>query len=119
VQSGRLRHRVTIQSATETRDAVGAVTKTWATLASVWASVEPLGGREFFSASQVQSDVTTRIRIRYRADVTEKMRVVHVADSASSLTNYYDITAVIPLNEKRHELHLMCVKRGQDGFRNG
>ncbi len=119
MQSGRFRHRVTIEYATETRDSVGGVTQTWAELDQVWASVEPIQGREFFSASQVQSDVSTRIRIRYRADVTEKMRVVHVADSASSLTNYYDITAVLPVNEKRHELHLMCVKRGQDGFRNG
>ena len=113
MRSGRLRHRVTIQTQTKTQDSTGSVIPSWSEFAEVWASIEPISGREFFSASQVQSSVSTRIRIRFCDGVTPKMRVVHGSD-------YYDIEAVIPDQiSGRHEMQLMCVKRGAQGFRNG
>lgn len=38
---------------------------TWVTLHSVWAAVEPLSGREYIISQSAQSEVTTRIRMRY------------------------------------------------------
>lgn len=76
--AGRFDKRVEIQSATESRDAVGGVTRTWATDAKRWASVEDLGGREFFNAQQVNSDVTTRITLREQyAALTTSHRIVY------------------------------------------
>lgn len=110
---GTLRDRVTIQSATKSQDATGAIVNTWAEFATVWASIEPLSGREFFAANQVQSNVSTRIRIRYLANVTAAMRVKNGND-------YYDIQAVIhDSNSGREHIQLMCVQRGAEGFRNG
>jgi SPP1 family predicted phage head-tail adaptor len=42
-------------------------------VATVWSAVEPLRGREFFSAQAVNSEVTTRIRIRYRPGIDRTM----------------------------------------------
>lgn len=42
IQAGNLRHRITIQRETTTRDAYGSEVKTWADLATVWASLDPL-----------------------------------------------------------------------------
>lgn len=42
IQAGKLRHRITIQRETVTRDEYGSEVKTWDDLATVWASVEPL-----------------------------------------------------------------------------
>jgi SPP1 family predicted phage head-tail adaptor len=42
----------------------------------VWAQAMPLRGREFFQAAQVQGEITTRFRIRYRPGLDETMRVV-------------------------------------------
>lgn len=118
IQAGKLRHKVTIQTPTETQDEYGQPVQTWATFAEVFASVEPIRGREFFAAQQIQSDVTTRIRIRYLSGVTTKMRVVHTTDHSSPATvEEYDIEAVIHVEEKRREMHLMCRKRDADGFR--
>ena len=44
--AGRLKDRVTIHSRSVTRDAYCAEVITWATLATVWASVESISGRE-------------------------------------------------------------------------
>ncbi|HUW31463.1 MAG TPA: phage head closure protein [Planctomycetota bacterium] len=70
LQAGKLNHRVAIQSSTSTQGATGEPTKAWATDATVWASVEPIAGREYFAAQQVAADVTHRVRMRYRSDVT-------------------------------------------------
>ena len=51
MEAGQLRHRVTIQQATETTDGFGGVTQAWATFATVWAAVEPLTGREYLQGA--------------------------------------------------------------------
>lgn len=118
MRAGRLKHRVVLQRRAETQNAIGEVVWSYEDVATVWASVEPLQGREFFGAAQVQSDVTTRIRIRYRAGVNTKMRAVHVAqDGSPTLYDFYDIQAVIEPHRARRELQLMCVKRDAEGFR--
>lgn len=116
MRAGLLRERVTIEEPTESQSSTGASTVTWSAFASdLPAAVEPLSGREFFSAAQVQSAVTTRIRIRHLAGVSERMRAKHV--DRDGATNYYDIQAVLRIGGR--EMHLMCVRRGAEGFRNG
>jgi SPP1 family predicted phage head-tail adaptor len=73
---GRLRERVTIQSATEVRNAIGEVTQTWATYVERWASVEGLSGREVLLRGQQQTEVTHRVRMRYVDGLTQQMRIV-------------------------------------------
>lgn len=46
-------------------------------LATVWARVEPLGGREGFGQQQWVATGEVRITIRWRADVTPLHQVVH------------------------------------------
>lgn len=78
IAAGRLRHRVQLQrqvrgQATET----GAQTVTWEPLADVWAEVAALSARELVAAKAVDSEVTMRVTIRQRDDVTDKCRVIH------------------------------------------
>lgn len=74
MQAGRLRHRLVIQTPTETTDSMGGQTIAWNTLATVWATIAPLRGAEYMEAQAVEAAVSTRITIRYRADVTPRMR---------------------------------------------
>lgn len=103
MRAGRLRHVITIQQATETRDSVGAIIRTWATYDTVRASIEPLNGREYFNASQVQAEVSTRIRVRYLDGLTSKMRILFGS-------RIYDIKAIINDKERNFEMTLMCVE---------
>lgn len=101
---GRLRHLVDIEKQTETRSATGDVIVTWTAVASdVWAGIEPLRGREYFAAKQFNSEIEARIILRYRDDVTAKMRIVHGSDE-------YYIDSIINLNARDRELHLMCTR---------
>ena len=98
-----MRHRVTIQQKAPTRDTFGGEVEVWNPVATVWASVEPLQGREFLEARQMQAEVTTRIRIRYRAGIVPPMRVIWGSHT-------YDVQAVIEPEARRRELQLMCVE---------
>lgn len=101
MQAGRLRHRVIIQSAVEARNAYGEAIKTWSTVATVYASVEPIRGREMFDAEQVQSEVTHRVRLRYRPGLTSQMRLLFNART-------FEVQTVINVNERNREVQLMC-----------
>ena len=70
-----LRHRVVLQAKSVTRDAMGGEVITWVDQATVWAAIEPLNARELVAAQQVQPELSTRISIRHRSDVTAEWRV--------------------------------------------
>lgn len=66
MRAGRLRHRITFQSATEVADAHGEDVKTWNDQATRWASVEPLSAREQLANDQATGHITHKITIRNR-----------------------------------------------------
>lgn len=99
--AGRLRHRIEIQNYEMTQDDWGQPIYTWTHWADVWASVEPLQGREFLAAMALQSQTTVRIRMRYRPGVTSQMRVLWGG-------RIYGIESVIEPQSRRHALQLMC-----------
>lgn len=92
---------MTLQQRTTTQDAYGAPVETWSDLATVWGHVEPLSGREYFQAQQLQARVNTHITIRYRDGVTPLLR-------AKLGSRVYRIEAVINPDERKRELQLMC-----------
>lgn len=101
MQAGRLRHRITIQEPVVARNGFNEAITTWSNVATVWASVEPISGREFFAAEHVQSEITHRVRLRYRPGVTSEMRV-------SFGGRYLQIESVIDVRERNAEMQLMC-----------
>jgi SPP1 family predicted phage head-tail adaptor len=107
MQAGHLRHQIIIQAATTAQDAYGEPVRTWTTHATVRAAVEPLQGREYFVGQQMQSEVSTRIRIRYRTGITPLMRVLWGS-------RIFEIETVQEVKSNRQELHLMC-RENQDG----
>ena len=106
MRAGRLNQRVTIQqlAGSPPQDAGGAPTQDWADLVTVFASVEPLRGREFIAAQGVNSEVTGQIRMRYYPGVTSAMR-------AKMGTRIYEIIAVVNVDERNAEL-ILYVKEG-------
>lgn len=96
-----MRERVTIEQETATPDGYGGYANTWATVATVWAKVEPLSGREQIEADKLQGVVNTRVTIRYRSDVVPGMRLVWGSRN-------YNIRAVISEEERDRFLQLTC-----------
>lgn len=99
---GDLRHRVTIQEYSEIVDEYNTpVGGEWQEVCTVWAAVEPIQGREYILLHNTQSELTTRIRIRYRSGIKPAMRVKYG-------DRIFDIQSVIDPEERHIELQLMC-----------
>lgn len=81
MQTGRLDRRIVIQSVTTAADSYGEPIETWADLDTVWAAYEPLRGREYFEAQQIDAQLEAKFTIRYRDDITVQMRIVHDGDT--------------------------------------
>mgnify|MGYP001599371197 CR=1 FL=1 len=103
VVAGRLNKRITLQSATLARDGHGQPIETWADVATMWAAVEPIRGREYFAAQQVSAETTHRVTLRHRAGVSPQMRVAFGSRT-------FRIESVIDPLEKNERIELMCVE---------
>ena len=106
MESGRLRHRITLQRPTVTPDSHGDQTKTWTTLATVWAQVLEMTMRERQAAAQTLADVDVRVRMRGRSDfrLTPKDRVVWGS-------RIFDVRGVVDMGGKNVEWQLLCTER--------
>ncbi len=76
MHAGDLNQLVTLQQPSTSVDALGQRVLGWADVATVWARAQPLRGREFFAAGQVQSEASVKFTLRWLAGVTGQMRVV-------------------------------------------
>ncbi len=74
--AGTMTKRVLFKSPPATTDSFGEPSTTWTDVKTVWASVEPLSGREFLQAQASQSEVTHKIIIR-ASGITANMRAVY------------------------------------------
>jgi SPP1 family predicted phage head-tail adaptor len=76
IDAGSLRERVTVQQASESRNALGETVLSWATFAERWASVEGVSSRELLQYGQQQIEVSHRVRMRWLDGLTHSMRIV-------------------------------------------
>jgi len=108
--AGKYIHRLQLQRPADAQNSVtGAMTRTWAAVTDLWASIEPLSARELMAAQAQQSQVSVRIEIRYRPGVTADMRLVKGA-------TIYDISGVVPDKKTGREyLTLPCSSGGSHG----
>lgn len=101
MRAGQLNRRITLQAPVTGQDEYGQPLTGWTDVATVWASITDMTGREYIAAAAVQASVQTRITIRYRAGIVAAMRVLHGAD-------VYNVEAV--LERDGQALNLMCVR---------
>ena len=100
--AGALDQRVIIQRRTTGEDALGQRVESWSDVCTVWASAQPLRGRELIAADAVQSKVSVRFRIRHRSGVTGTLRVQWRG------VNHAIVGEPIDVDGGRHTLELMC-----------
>lgn len=102
---GKLRHRVMIQEYKEILDQYKTpIDEGWQDVATVWAAVEPIQGKEYIQLQNTQSEITTRIRMRYFAGVKPSMRVIYG-------DRVFNIQSVIDFEERHIEMQLMCIEK--------
>jgi len=103
ISSSRLRHLVSIRNNTPTVTGQGERVDVWTEAVKRYAEIVPLEGRDFYAAQQVNSEISTRITLRWEnIDLTSKSRIVYGAQ-------VYEIVAPpINTNMEYRELVLMC-----------
>ena len=103
MRAGSLRHRIVIQQPTTGTNAQGGKTKAWEDVVTVWAAIEPLRGREYLEAHQIEAEISARISIRYRSGLDTHMRIQWGS-------RYYKIDSIINPQERDAMLVIMAVE---------
>lgn len=105
MRAGKLRHLVVIRRLGQAMQdpQTGDIASDWVNISTVWASVEPLSGREFIAAQSTQSEVSARIVMR-KTEVTAQDKLYFRGDT-------YNIHTVLPdLKSGNEYLTLMVSK---------
>lgn len=105
IDAGKLRQRITFQKFDGQRDDYGdpldAEDEHWSGVVTTWAAIDPISGREFYSAGQSQSEVTHKVRLRYRPGITTALRIFWKGRK-------FKILSIIDWEERHESLMLMC-----------
>lgn len=102
MKAGDLDQRIRVERQQGGFDELGQpLPDTWAHLFDCWAAVEPLTGREYLAAQAAVSEVTARIRMRFRPWMTAQDRVIHNGTT-------YGIESLVDVRSDHRELVLMC-----------
>lgn len=111
MRPGRLRNLVVIErlgTASPARSAVGQSIENWTEVGQVWASIEPLLGREYLAAQQQTTRADIRIRLRYTPGVTDALTP---KDRIRYAATIYLIDDVLDVNMRHAELIVMAYIR--------
>lgn len=119
--AGPLNKRVWLQRPTDSSSIGGAPVTTFTDWVPVWAAIEPMQPREFVAGNAVNSDITTRIRIRKREGLNSVMRVRRLHGPGSpQIEDLYDVQGPpVEVMTNNTEIWLMCKLRNTQGFRTG
>lgn len=110
VTTADLTRQIIIQHRADVANSHGEPVPTWSALhTGVWAQKQPIRGREYFAAGQMQTPADVRFRIRYQVGITAAMRVVDAGQP-------FDIVGEpIDVDGARITLELMCTTGVRDG----
>ena len=99
-----LNKRLTIQRQSEEQDSVGQLVDSWTSFATVWGSINPVSGRNYFTAAGERAEVTHTITVRYGVPVKVKDRVTYAG-------RVFRIRSVINSDEGNRYLQLMVTEQ--------
>jgi SPP1 family predicted phage head-tail adaptor len=113
MRAGMLRHRVTVQERTATRDALGGASLDWTDRATVWADVSPLSGRERLAADAGRAQIDHIVTIRYQVQFADPVAMARrrLLYNGRILT----ITASRDVDERHFDIELSCTEGMNEG----
>lgn len=104
LNAGKMRHRIELVNPGTAYDSTGGISlATTSPIATVWARLEAITGKDALAAAQFNSEATYKVTIRYRCDVTAKMQVWFHGKQ-------WQVLSVLNPNETNKTLILLCVE---------
>jgi SPP1 family predicted phage head-tail adaptor len=101
--ASRLKSQLLLEEESLISDGLGGQTSTWNTVATLWAEISPISGKEQLFASQLNSSVRYRLMLRYRGEVTTRMRL---RDDTNN--RIFNIRSVINVEEKKQLIEILA-----------
>lgn len=111
--AGRRNRRVTIESRSTSVDAYGAQLNTWTPVATVWAYMRGLNGRELQAAQQINTEVSHKITLTYLAAWADPKEMAKRRVNFGG--RFFNIHASINTDERNFEVVLYCSEGMNDG----
>lgn len=117
MEIGKFRHRISLQSRSDTLDDYGQQANTWTTVATVWAEIRPVSGREKMRAMAMESELTHTVAIRYDVrflppKTVDAWRIQYVTPAA---TRIFNINAARDVDEGRRYIIFDCTEGSETG----
>ena len=108
-----MNHRITVQQRTITKDSYGQELDTWTDVATVWANVKPIGGRERLRAMAVEASLTHTVMVRYRQAFTPPIAMG--ALRVTYMGRIFNIVSARDVDEERRHIIFDCTEGSLDG----
>lgn len=103
INPSKFNHRLQLQQVTQTPDGAGGYTESWALVSSLWASIDPIRGREKMQGMQLETPITHKIFCRYNSAVTTKKRFLLGS-------RVFNIVEVLNIEEQNQFLEILAVE---------
>ena len=113
MRSGALSQRITLQQRAVAQDATGGQLATWSDVATVWAEVTPLSGRELIGAQAVASETSHQITMRWQPAFADPQTVAALRVVMNG--RCFNINASINEDERNRALVLLVSEGVNDG----
>lgn len=110
---GKLNKRLTFKKLDEIEDDMNQITQALVDVCTVWGSLYPVRGVEFYEIQKLQSKITHKCYIRYRNDIDSTCYIEYAGKT-------YSIESVIDVDLDHKMLEIMCVEHnGKEVIENG
>lgn len=108
ISPGELRNRVEFQKPIDQDNDVGEEEIAYNYYCKSWAKVEPLSGKQYMEAKKEREELTYRVTVRYRPDITDDMRIKY---TKGTTTKYFIIEDLINVLERNKKLEIICYEK--------
>ena len=100
---GKLNKRLSFMKLMDVTDDMGQSKKKLGQICEVWGSLYPVRGTEFYEIQNIQSKITHKCYIRYRADIDSNCLIEYQGKQ-------YSIQSVIDVDLSHKMLEIMCTE---------
>lgn len=109
IYTGKLNRRITFQRLETVQDEMGQNKSTWRNYKTVWGSMKAYKSSEHNFMGKLKPEVTHRVYVRYREDITADMRIFYKGHT------YAIAGSPLNVNDARELLEIQC----EEVFENG
>jgi len=98
---GKMRYKVKVERATNTRDAGGGLAQSFGSVATIYANIKPKNANSVYRQGMLQEKVTHEITIRYMKNIDTNSKITFG-------TRSFAINGIINVDERDRFLTLLC-----------